>query len=103
MPRTVSTLQSVCAGAVWLHPQDTKIRVVLDGPPAPPSPVPEVNEQDDSESTRTGTASAGGHHDVGHAAAAAVGAGGFRVWPTGRLVGLVVCWNNQKSIHFDRR
>lgn len=50
--------------------QDTKIRVVLDGPPAPPSPVPEVNEQDDSESTRTGTASAGGHHDAIHPAAA---------------------------------
>lgn len=56
--------------------RDTKIRVVLDGPPAPPSPVPEVNEQDDSESTRTGTASAGGHHDV-HPAAASGDASSF--------------------------
>jgi hypothetical protein len=34
--------------------QDTKIRVVLEGPPAPPSPVPEVNEADeDNASMRT--------------------------------------------------
>lgn len=46
--------------------RDTKIRVVLDGPPAPPSPVPEVNEQDDSESTRTGTASAGDASSLSH-------------------------------------
>lgn len=54
--------------------QDTKIRVLLDGPPAPPSPVPEVNEQDDSESTRTGTASAGGHDAMHPAAAHGTGA-----------------------------
>ncbi|KAF6258557.1 PapD-like protein [Scenedesmus sp. NREL 46B-D3] len=34
--------------------KDTKIRVVLEGPPAPPSPVPEVNEGDeDNTSMRT--------------------------------------------------
>lgn len=32
--------------------KDTKIRVVLEGPPAPPSPVPEMNETED-ESTKS--------------------------------------------------
>lgn len=36
--------------------QDTKIRVVLEGPPAPPSPVPEVNEQDEEAVARGGSA-----------------------------------------------
>lgn len=33
--------------------KDTKIRVVLEGPPARPSPVPEVNEADEDASLRT--------------------------------------------------
>lgn len=65
-----SSAVHVAVGLFWYALQDTKIRVILDGPPAPPSPVPEVNEQDDSESTRTGTASAGGHHEHIHPAAA---------------------------------
>eukprot|EP00877_Chromochloris_zofingiensis_P008657 jgi/Chrzof1/4044/Cz13g18090.t1 len=32
--------------------KDTRIRVILEGPPAPPSPVPEVNENED-ESTKS--------------------------------------------------
>ncbi len=36
----------------WSTLQDTKIRVVLEGPPAPPSPVPEMNETED-ESTKS--------------------------------------------------
>lgn len=77
MLRTLTSLKPPChlSHIVIPRPQDTKIRVVLDGPPAPPSPVPEVNEQDDSESTRTGTASAGGHHDAMHPASAHFGTG----------------------------
>jgi hypothetical protein len=54
--------------------QDTKIRVVLEGPPAPPSPVPEVNEGDeDNASMRT----AGGAAPTtdGFSSAAALGGG----------------------------
>lgn len=40
--------------------KDTKIRVVLEGPPAPPSPVPEVNEaEEDSSLLAAGAAGAG--------------------------------------------
>lgn len=35
--------------------KDTKIRVVLEGPPAPPSPVPEVNEQDEEAAAKGGS------------------------------------------------
>eukprot|EP00879_Flechtneria_rotunda_P001053 GHRR01001191.1.p1 GENE.GHRR01001191.1~~GHRR01001191.1.p1 ORF type:complete len:255 (+),score=79.83 GHRR01001191.1:120-884(+) len=48
--------------------KDTKIRVILEGPPAPPSPVPEVNEADE-DSMRTGAA----HVDGVSSAAPAAG------------------------------
>lgn len=57
------------AMAVAAAHQDTKIRVVLEGPPAPPSPVPEVNEVDE-DSMRTGA-----HADGLSPAAAAAAAG----------------------------
>lgn len=31
---------------------DSKLRVLLDGPPAPPSPVPEVSETEEREDSR---------------------------------------------------
>jgi len=42
-----------------LATKDTKIRVVLEGPPAPPSPVPEVNEAEEDSSLLGGAAAMG--------------------------------------------
>jgi outer membrane murein-binding lipoprotein Lpp len=66
--------------------KDTKIRVALEGPPAPPSPVPEVNEtEEDSSLLAAGAAGAGAGALAGRAlgggsdgaAAAGGGAGGL--------------------------
>ena len=67
--------------------KDTKIRVALEGPPAPPSPVPEVNEtEEDASLLAAGAAGAGAGALAGGARAlgggasdgvAAVGAGGL--------------------------
>jgi hypothetical protein len=55
--------------------KDTKIRVVLEGPPAPPSPVPEVNEaEEDSSLLAAGAAGAGAGALAGRALGG--GAGG---------------------------
>lgn len=43
--------------------QDTKIRVLLDGPPAPPSPVPEANEQDEDTLARGGSGAVASNAD----------------------------------------
>jgi outer membrane murein-binding lipoprotein Lpp len=53
--------------------KDTKIRVVLEGPPAPPSPVPEVNETEEDSSMLVGGALGAA---AGLAGARAAGAGG---------------------------
>eukprot|EP00878_Enallax_costatus_P039941 GHUV01045887.1.p1 GENE.GHUV01045887.1~~GHUV01045887.1.p1 ORF type:complete len:153 (+),score=53.56 GHUV01045887.1:439-897(+) len=48
--------------------KDTKIRVLLEGPPAPPSPVPEVNEQEEDHTAR-GTSGAGATNADGFSSA----------------------------------
>ncbi|WIA21226.1 hypothetical protein OEZ86_008898 [Tetradesmus obliquus] len=57
--------------------KDTKIRVLLEGPPAPPSPVPEVNEGDeDNASMRTAGGAAPTTDTFSSAAALGGSAGG---------------------------
>jgi hypothetical protein len=56
--------------------KDTKIRVVLDGPQAPPSPVPEANEQDEDTLARGNSGAAGSNADGFASALTAASAGG---------------------------
>jgi hypothetical protein len=58
--------------------KDTKIRVVLEGPPAPPSPVPEVNEtEEDSSLLLGGLAGGAAGTAAGMAAGRAAGDSGL--------------------------